>query len=169
MIALIGLVCALDEISWGRGELQFEPYKVMGVKIDAVHDFMDVFRNALEAYGGNFMFWALAVLLFAVLFLVAYRFRHFFVDFFTPPRGILFITLAVFFLASSMGDLLDLDLSKTGKMYFSMFEEYLETAGALALFFIAWSLVQEGRAAKELIAAQGDQSSPDTSPRSMEN
>lgn len=150
MIALIGLVCALDEISWGRGELQFEPYKVMGVKIDAVHDFMDVFRNVVETYGGGLMFWVLAAALLAILFLATYQFRRFFADFFIPPRGVLFITVTVLFLVSSLGDLLDLELSKNGKIYFSMLEEYLETAGALALLFIGWSLVREGRAKRQL-------------------
>jgi|GEM_PF-5915511 len=143
--ALISFVCALDEISWGRGEIEFEPYKVMGVKIDAVHDFMDVFRNIFEQYGSHPLPWLFLVLVIAVVLFVVFHFRHFFASFFTPPRGALFGTIVLFFIASSFGDLVDLDLSKMGEMRLSILEEYLETAGALALFFIAWSLIREGR------------------------
>lgn len=143
--ALVGIVCALDEISWGREELRFEPVKILGVKIDAVHDLNDVAVRAVSEYGETAEFWLVTILAVALSSWSVFISRDWLRTAFAYERGYFFILMAIFFVLSSAHDLIHLDISKVAKLRLSVFEEYLELMAALALSFIAFSLLREGK------------------------
>jgi hypothetical protein len=128
----IGVVGFLDELSFGERILGFEPPMVGGVRIDAVHDLLQLLRRGAERSVGNVaVLWAgllagLAALAGAVVWTVA-RF---------PVRGVTLLAGAV--AAVTLAQVLDLKIAALNHpiVKASFAEESLELmAGALMIGF----------------------------------
>ena len=143
LIPLVGVVCVLEEISYGATFLPI--YKIFsgrsprvdGIKMDALHDVLELFY----VWWGSVVIWGLALFLGISLVIVTS------VVLLKMKKGPIEATQMVFryfpflefFVLCAMGLVvaLILDLDTQGISLISLFEELLEMVAALALFYAA--------------------------------
>lgn len=146
LIPLVGVVCVLEEISYGATFLPIyktifsRSPRVDGIKIDALHDVLEL----LYVWWGSVVIWGLVLFLGISLVIVTS------VVLLKKKKGPIEATQMVFryfpflefFLLCGMGLFvaLILDLDTQGISLISFFEELLEMVAALALFYAALAI-----------------------------
>ena len=92
-----GFLFFLDEISWGRDIIWRKPYKIMGVEIDAAHDFVDVFLNLVAVYYRNWFFLFIVLFFLLILIYIMVKWRIILAGFFSGERRFFLGMIALFF------------------------------------------------------------------------
>jgi len=142
MIPLLGLLGSLDEISFGERIWHLTMPTLLGVKIDAIHDFIKVAYVALKTpHNGIVYAGVTSIVAFVVIGFVAWlhwihKQRY---GLFKIYPALKYVTFTITFVA--IAQVLDLDLIRRQFLEFN--EELLEMIGAITLTFAALSLKYE--------------------------
>lgn len=146
LVPALGLLCFLEEMSWGAWELGFTAPRVLGVTIDGVHDLPALILHTATGGGGNAWSRLLVVMLTVIALLGARPVRAWLVPGIVaawsswPWR---FLVLSIGFIG--VAQILDLVAIDSNVRRTS--EEVLEMNGGLALLFSAISIHVERRSA----------------------
>lgn len=141
IVASVGLICFLDEVSFGERLFDLKMFQIYGTKIDAVHDFIKlgykVMRDHAHSYAGVIYPLLAICAIMGIIGVLKYR---------TELIGLISIVysnqtyvLALFFVSLVFGAIiLDLDiLHIRGAL---VLEELFEMNAGLALLFCCLSL-----------------------------
>lgn len=142
IIALLSLICCLDEISWGLPMFDIESIRILTVRIDSAHDFVDVVEKLIISYTLITFIFAVFLLMCLTVFLkfnngcYLKKFKAFFSKIFLAEYKIYFLLFLSFFLISSLIDLklFDLFVLPEKSKWFAI-EEYMEMSAGLLLVF----------------------------------
>lgn len=132
-VAVLGLFAFLDEVSYGAGYFLYRPPRLLGVRIDALHDLVEVayanpqiFSSLLEAVLG------LGVVMGGGGIVFSRRLRSALREFFSLPEAVFLLAFAAFGILS-----VATDLRLIHPPLAALFEEIFEFEASLALFFAA--------------------------------
>jgi len=141
LIAALGLLCFLEELSFGERIFGFSAPKIMGKKIDSTHDFLQLGHRVIkkimyfhETYG--YLLIGIGAIMVIIGVLKYWRKLNGTISKkFPRPTYILFMFFAALVFASL---LIDLDIVYNNTLF--MLEELLELNAAIALLFCCLSL-----------------------------
>jgi hypothetical protein len=146
-ICLLSLICGLDEISYGRYIFDTDAIKILGVRLDSVHDLIEL----IGAWLKNFDFIDFIVVILILTGLIIFfkikkgiflkKIINFLKKIFLGKYKFYFLIFIFCFLLSSF---IDLDLFKRSpeSKWFAI-EEYLEMSASFLLVFFNINLLVE--------------------------
>ncbi|OGI31232.1 MAG: hypothetical protein A2343_02825 [Candidatus Moranbacteria bacterium RIFOXYB12_FULL_35_8] len=116
---------------------KYKPYRILGVKIDAIHDLFDVLLLLLSVKHEYFFYsWLITLLLIGLILFILIKKWKFIVLFISKERGYFLGMIVLFFLLSLAIDTHNVKIN--GANLFIL-EEYFEFSAAMALFFLCSS------------------------------
>lgn len=140
LVAIIGLIGFLDELSFGSRIIAFAEPELLGKNINALHDFFFIgyifFTNLVGLYGVLFLVLGFSA---GIIFLYFRQYRFRIKDFIgdpTTPPGLFLVLFAFFVIAAQIADL------KGFIAPLVIIEELFEMYGGIALCLYSISLAE---------------------------
>ena len=142
-IPFVSLIGALEELSYGQRIFKLKMPYLYDVRIDALHDFIELGHKIIVEQGNTLLYFLLSAIFCFISIVVFLKYRKYFSQI---PDMLRKYPLFGFFLISLSFNLnaqvFDLDLVKP--LFFEALEEVFEMNGALTMLFATFSMGYSG-------------------------
>lgn len=153
IIPLTGLLCFLDEISFGLRLFNSKPLTIGGEEVDGMHDLLEILYLTIRRMPkrDNYFLFAFILLTFGVVIFTCIKYRHYlqpryvrkvfnnlFKNSFSKYPSLKFLALGGGFVA--MSSLIDLYIIIPSHEFVFFLEELFEMNAALSLLFACFSI-----------------------------